>query len=144
MSDDNQPSLMVDAIVEKEGKVLLVKRKKDPFKDKWSFPGGKVDNNERVEDAVKREVREETSLDIELTDILGVYSDPNRDPRGHRVTTVFIANVEAGEPKEGSDAASVQWFPINDELELAFDHNKILNHYRLRKESRDTFWSLKN
>jgi ADP-ribose pyrophosphatase YjhB (NUDIX family) len=87
---------------------------------------------------------EETALDIEPTDILGVYSDPNRDPRGHRVTTVFIANVEAGEPKEGDDAASVQWFPINDELELAFDHNKILNHYRQRKESKETFWSSKN
>lgn len=144
MSNDNTPSLMVDAIVEKNGKILLVKRKKDPFKDKWSFPGGKVESGERVEEAVKRELLEETSVDIMPTEILGVYSDPNRDPRGHRVTTVFIANVEAGEPNEGNDAASVQWFPINDELVLAFDHNKILNHYRQRKESKETFWSSKN
>jgi 8-oxo-dGTP diphosphatase len=75
VSNDKSPSLMVDAIVEKEGKILLVKRKKDPFKDKWSFPGGKVDSGERVEDAIKRELLEETSLTVEPTDILGVYSD---------------------------------------------------------------------
>jgi 8-oxo-dGTP diphosphatase len=144
MSNDKSPSLMVDAIVEKEGKILLVKRKKDPFEGRWSFPGGKLNIGERVEDAVKRELLEETSIDIELKDILGVYSDPNRDPRGHRVTTAFVASVEAGEPKEGDDAATVQWFPINDEIELAFDHNKILNHYRQWTKSKQTFWSSKN
>jgi 8-oxo-dGTP diphosphatase len=143
VSNDKSPSLMVDAIVEKEGKILLVKRKKDPFKDKWSFPGGKVDSGERVEDAIKRELLEETSLTVEPTDILGVYSDPDRDPRGHRVTTVFISKVEAGEPEEGDDAASAQWFPINDEIELAFDHNKLLNHYRQWLKSKQTFWSSK-
>ena len=84
---------MVDAIVERDDKLLLVKRKKDPFKGSLSFPGGKVDIGEKVEDAVKRELREETSLEIELTDILGVYSDPARDPRGHRISVTFIARI---------------------------------------------------
>jgi 8-oxo-dGTP diphosphatase len=80
MSDKESPSVMVDAIVESNDKLLLVKRKKDPFKGFLSFPGGNVDLGEKVEDAVKREVREETSVDIEPTDILGVCSDPSRDP----------------------------------------------------------------
>ena len=72
MSDEKSPTIVVDAIVEKDYKLLLVRRKKDPFKGSLSFPGGKVDEGEKVEDAVKRELREETNLNIEPTDILGV------------------------------------------------------------------------
>ena len=71
---------MVDAIVERNDKLLLVKRKRDPFKGLLSFPGGKVDLGEKVEDAVKQELREETNLHIKSTDIQGVYSDPSKDP----------------------------------------------------------------
>jgi 8-oxo-dGTP diphosphatase len=141
MPSVDSPSLMVDGILEKEERVLFVKRKRDPFKGKLSFPGGKVDPGEKVEEAVKRELFEKTSLTIVPTDILGVYSDPKRDPRGHRVRVTFIAKVTGGEAAGGDDAESAQWFPVNDELDLAFDHNKILNDYRKWRKSKATFWS---
>ena len=89
MSDKESPSVMVDAIVERDDKLLSVKRKKDPFKGVLSFPGGKVDLGEKVEDAMKRELREETNLAIEPTDILVVYSDPSRDTRGHNIYYIY-------------------------------------------------------
>ena len=143
MSDSGPPSVMVDGILEKDDRVLYVKRKKDPFKGGWSFPGGKVNTGERVEDALKRELFEETGLVILPTDILGVYSDPARDPRGHRISVTFIAKVTGGEAKGGDNAESAQWFPINDELDLAFDHNKILNNYREWRKNKGTYWSSK-
>lgn len=143
MASTDSPSVMVDAILERENRILLVKRKKDPFKGKWSLPGGKVDLGETLEAAVKRELFEETSLTIIPTDILGAYSDPKRDPRGHRITVTFIANVSGGEAKGSDDAESAQWFPINDIPDLGFDHNKILNDYRQWRKSKATFWSSK-
>ena len=134
---------MVDAIVERDDKLLLVKRKKDPFKGSLSFPGGKVDIGEKVEDAVKRELREETSLEIELTDILGVYSDPARDPRGHRISVTFIARIISGEAKAADDAESIEWLPLNDQRNLAFDHNKILKDYQQWRNTKGTYWSSK-
>ena len=133
----------VDGIVERDDKLLLVRRKKDPFKGSLSFPGGKVDEGERVEDALKRELKEETNLDIEPTDILGVYSDPSRDPRGHRVSITFIATIKSGEAKAADDAESIVWLPINEQQDLAFDHNKILNAYRQWKKTKGTYWSTK-
>jgi 8-oxo-dGTP diphosphatase len=144
MSDSGgPPSIMVDGILEKDDKVLYVKRKKEPFKGGWSFPGGKVNTGERVEDALKRELFEETGLVILPTDILGVYSDPARDPRGHRISVTFIAKITGGETKGGDDAESVQWFPIHDDLDLAFDHGKILNNYREWRKNKGTYWSSK-
>ena len=143
MTSREPPSIMVDAILEQKDRVLFVKRGKDPFKGKWSLPGGKIDPGEKVEDAVKRELFEETSLAIVPTGILGVYSDPKRDPRGHRVSITFIAKASGGEAKGGDDAESAQWFPINEELDLAFDHNKILNDYKQWRKSIGTFWSSK-
>ena len=134
---------MVDAIVERDDKLLLVRRKKDPFKGSLSFPGGKVDEGEKVEDALKRELREETNLDIEPTDILGVYSDPSRDPRGHRISITFIATIKSGDAKVADDAESIEWLPINEQKDLAFDHNKILKDYRQWKKTKGTYWSTK-
>lgn len=144
MSDSGgPPTIMVDGILEKDDMVLYVKRKKDPFKGSWSFPGGKLNTGERVEDAIKRELFEETGLVILPTDILGIYSDPARDPRGHRISVTFIAKITGGEAKGADDAESVQWFPIHDELDLAFDHNKILNNYREWRKNKGTYWSSK-
>lgn len=143
MSDRESSSVMVDAIVERDDKLLLVKRKKDPFKGSLSFPGDKVDIGEKVEDAVKRELREETSLEIELTDILGVYSDPARDPRGHRISVTFIARIISGEAKAADDAESIEWLPLNDQRNLAFDHNKILKDYQQWRNTKGTYWSSK-
>jgi len=143
MSEKESPSVMVDAVVIENEKLLLVTRKKDPFKGFLTFPGGKVDEGEKVEDAVKRELREETSLDIEPTDILGVYSDPSRDPRGHRISVAFIARVISGEAKPSSDAESIEWLSVNEIKELGFDHNKILKDYQIWRSAKGTFWSSK-
>ena len=135
---------MVDGIVERDHKLLMVRRKKDPFKGSLSFPGGKVDEGERVEDALKRELKEETNLDIEPTDILGVYSDPSRDPRGHRIYITFIATIKSGDAKAADDAESIEWLSINEQQDLAFDHNKILKDYRHWKKTNGTYCSTKN
>jgi ADP-ribose pyrophosphatase YjhB (NUDIX family) len=87
------PIPTVDTIIQKDSQILLVKRKKEPFKGFLAFPGGFVNEGERIEDAAKREAKEETSLDIELVDILGVYSDPNRDPRGHICCYLFLVSA---------------------------------------------------
>ena len=80
-------------------KVLIIKRKKDPFKNYFSLPGGFVNEGEKVEDAIKREAEEELLVKVEPIDILGVYSDPNRDPRGHIISITFIAKINSVEPK---------------------------------------------
>ncbi len=121
------PVLTVDAVAIRDNKILLIKRRYEPFKGKWALPGGKVECGERVEEAVLRELKEETGLDGEIVKLVGVYSDPNRDPRGHYVTVAFLVNVK-GEPKAGSDAKEARWFDIEEIPwdELAFDHEKII------------------
>jgi 8-oxo-dGTP diphosphatase len=126
-------------------KILLIKRKKDPFKDYFALPGGFVDEGEKVEDAVIREAEEELSVKVEPTDILGVYSDPNRDPRGHIISIVFICKIISGELKAGDDAAHLQWTEINGlkDIKLAFDHHKILSDYKTWLKNKGTYWSSK-
>jgi 8-oxo-dGTP diphosphatase len=143
------PIPTVDTIIQKDSKILLVKRKKDPFKGYLVLPGGFVNQGERVEDAARREVKEETSLDIELVDILGVYSEPKRDPRGHIMSTVFIGEISQNNDKVDAiakdDAATIEW--INLEVEntsFGFDHKKIISDYRKWKKFGGTFWSSKN
>jgi len=123
------PVLTVDTVVFHEGKVLLVKRGSEPFKGKWALPGGRVECGERVEDAALRELKEETGIDAELVTLISVYSDPQRDPRGHYVSVAFLA-VPKGEatPKAGTDAAEAKWFPLSEVPwdDLAFDHAQIL------------------
>jgi len=144
------PIPTVDTIIEKDSQVLLIKRKKDPFKEKMVFPGGFINEGERVEDAAVREVKEETSLDIELDHILGVYSDPSRDPRGHIMSTVFIGKIsdksDKKEPMAGDDAAAIKWVDLEtvEEESLGFDHKKILMDYKEWKQSKQTSWSSKN
>ncbi|MBA2268787.1 MAG: NUDIX hydrolase [Thermoproteota archaeon] len=144
------PISTVDTIIEKASQVLLIKRKKDPFKEKMVFPGGFINEGERVEDAAVREVKEETSLDIELDHILGVYSDPSRDPRGHIMSTVFIGKIsdksDKKEPIAGDDAAAIKWVNLDtvEEESFGFDHKKILMDYKEWKQSKQTSWSSKN
>lgn len=126
-------------ILEKDGDLLLVKRKKDPFKGFLCIPGGFVNLGEKVEQAAKREALEETNLNVEPTDILGVYSDPQRDPRGHTISITFIGKINNGETKAGDDADSIEWISIDDERHLAFDHHKILQDYRHWRKSRGTY-----
>lgn len=120
-----QPSLTVDAVIVKDGKIVLIKRKNDPFKGMWALPGGFVDYGERVEDATIREALEETSLEVELLALLGVYSAPDRDPRRHTVGVIYIAKPVGGELKAADDAAEAKWHDPAEPVELAFDHGQI-------------------
>ncbi len=121
------PRLTVDIIIETEGGIVLVERKNPPYG--WALPGGFVDYGETVEDAAAREAKEETGLDVEGLRQFHTYSDPSRDPRGHTVSTVFVARA-SGLPRGGDDAKTARAFPRDDlPGEMAFDHGKILKDY---------------
>lgn len=131
--DYPRPAVTVDAalLAKNAGKwhVLLIERKHDPFSGCWALPGGFVDENESVEEAMMRELMEETSLQVENLRQFRVYSKPGRDPRGHTVTVVFLAElaeIPAG-AKAGDDAGDLRWFPLSALPKLAFDHAEILN-----------------
>ncbi|AFL95680.1 hypothetical protein containing NUDIX hydrolase domain [Thermococcus cleftensis] len=119
--------LTADVVLLYNNGVVLIKRKHEPFKDSFALPGGFVEYGETVEEAAVREAREETGLDVRLIRLVGIYSDPNRDPRGHTVTAAFLA-VGSGTLKAGDDAKEVHVVPIDEALKLplAFDHEKIL------------------
>ncbi|MGC9307269.1 MAG: NUDIX domain-containing protein [Thermoplasmatota archaeon] len=119
--------LTVDGVIISDGKLLLIRRGNPPFKDAWALPGGFVDYGETVEAAVRREVKEETGLTTSIQQLVGVYSDPHRDPRGHTVSVVFLLAVESGTPEGGDDAVEAGWFSLDELPELAFDHAKIIN-----------------
>ncbi len=131
------PALTVDAIIEKNGEVLLIKRKNFPFKGAWALPGGFVEIGEDVEKAIVREVLEETGLDVDIENFQGVYSKPGRDPRGHVVSLCYVAKPRADvKPRGGSDSIEAAFFDIEllKDLELAFDHKRILSEYLERKD----------
>lgn len=127
---EKKPLLTVDCVVEHDEKVLLIKRKNPPFAECWALPGGFVEYLEKAEDAVIREVREEANVDITLEGLLGVYSEPGRDPRGHVVSICYVAR-STGAAKGGSDAEEAKFFdlPEINYPELAFDHDKIIKDY---------------
>lgn len=121
------PLLTVDALIVFEGKLVLIRRGNPPFKNHFALPGGFVEVGETVEAAVVREAKEETGLDIEIIKLLGVCSDPLRDPRGHTVSVCYLAKGR-GKLKAGSDAKDIRLFGLNEIPELAFDHNKIIEN----------------
>lgn len=124
--DYKSPKLTADGAILKDNKILLIKRKNDPFRGKWALPGGYVEYGEKVEDTVAREVYEETGLSTKIRDLIGIYSDPNRDPRGHTVTVVYLLDIQNGELKGGDDALDAKFFDLNDLPELSFDHKIII------------------
>ena len=130
MEEHKKRSLAADSIITEKGKIILVKRDIDPFKGEWCIPGGHVQYEETVEEAAIRESKEETGLEIELDEILGVYSKPGRDPRGNVVTITFKAHSVGGNLKASTDAAEAKWFDLDNLPDLAFDHKKILRDYR--------------
>ncbi len=119
-------TLTVDAIIPYQGKIVLIKRLNEPYKGFYALPGGIVEYGERVEDAVLREVEEETGLKGEIHSLVGVYSDPDRDPRGHFVSVCFVVIPKEGELKAGSDAKEVGLFSLDNLPKLAFDHEKMI------------------
>jgi 8-oxo-dGTP diphosphatase len=123
------PKLTVDAVIILNSKIVLIQRKNPPFKGKFALPGGFVEIGETVEEAVVREVLEETGLIIEIVKLLGVYSEPSRDPRGHTVSIVYLATGK-GVPRADSDAEGVCLFDLQEMPEMAFDHNRIIENAR--------------
>lgn len=126
------PTPTVDIIIELIDRpnrpILLIERKNPPFG--WAIPGGFVDYGESVETAAKREAKEEIGLDVELIEQFYVYSDPNRDPRQHTLSVVFIATA-TGEPQAADDAKNVGIYELGQlPQNLCFDHDRILKDYR--------------
>lgn len=129
MSKYKKPSLTVDILIQIGEGIVLIKRKNGPFKGKWAIPGGFVEYGEMVENAAKREAKEETGLEVQLIGLFGVYSDPNRDPRGHTISICYSAKKTGGELKASTDAADVKVFNEIPRNKLAFDHEKILRDF---------------
>ncbi len=128
------PKLTVDGILFDDDVILLIKRKNPPYKNKWALPGGFVEYNETTEDAVVREFKEETSLNCKIEELFGVYSKPNRDPRGHTVSIVYILKHIGGMLCGGDDASMAKFFQLDSLPELAFDHKKIIEDFVRRKK----------
>jgi 8-oxo-dGTP diphosphatase len=133
--DYKTPKLTTDGAIIKDGKILLIRRKNEPFKGKWALPGGFVEYGEKVEYAVIREVKEETGLITKIKEIFGIYSDPNRDPRGHTVTIVFLLNIITGKLNAQDDADSVKFFNLNKLPDLSFDHRIIIEDIKRRMKN---------
>ena len=133
------PSLTVDALWVDRGRVLLVRRGRPPFQGRWALPGGFVEPTETVEEALQRELKEETGLTGRAGPIVGVFSGPDRDPRRPTATVVFLVRGRAGPPTGGSDAAEAAWVPLGRARSLAFDHDTILRRgLRLLRGDRAT------
>jgi len=130
------PTPTVDVVIlmriaEGEG-VVLIERANPPYG--WALPGGFVDYGETCEQAAVREMKEETGLDVMLTGLLGVYSDPKRDPRQHTMSVVYTGIPDNPEAlKAGDDAARARVFPLGEWPELAFDHAAILDDFLARR-----------
>jgi 8-oxo-dGTP diphosphatase len=121
------PALTTDCVVfDDKGRVLLIRRKFPPFEGGFALPGGFVDVGETVEAACRRELEEETGLEVAGLTLVGVYSDPARDPRGHTCSVAFLGSGVRGEAIAGDDAAAVQWVADWRAAGLAFDHARIL------------------
>ena len=127
-----RPSLTVDAVAFRRKKesfeLLLIQRKHEPFEGRWALPGGFVDIDETLEEAVTRELKEETNLTgVELNQ-LHAFSALGRDPRGHTISVVFwgVLNTDQ-EIVAGDDAENAKWFNLDQLPELAFDHHEVIN-----------------
>lgn len=127
-----RPSITVDCLLVRiVGGVLqglFIKRKEEPFRDCWALPGGFMEMDETPEEAVVRELKEETGVHVEKTMQIGAFGAVNRDPRGRTVSIAFLAFSDGNqEAKAASDAMSVAWINLSEPLVLAFDHRDILN-----------------
>lgn len=111
---------------DKDGRVLVVRRKNPPFKGQYALPGGYVDYGESTEAAAVRELGEETGLTAARVSLIGVYSDPHRDPRGHVVSIAYRVETTGHDPRAGDDAQAAAFLADWEALDLAFDHRRIL------------------
>lgn len=130
MTTRPHPSVTVDGLVLVEGKLVAIRRRNEPFRGMPALPGGFVELGETTVDAVVREVREETGLVTKVLRLVGVFSDPRRDPRGHVVTIAYSLEPIGGQLKAGSDASDVVLVDPDDPPQMAFDHNDIVRTWR--------------
>lgn len=123
-----QPAIAVDCVVfDKAGRLLLIRRKNAPFKGQFALPGGFVEYGETTEAAARRELHEETRLRIGQLQLVGIYSDPKRDPRGHTISAAYVAvATRSTKVSGGDDAASAEFVADWVKQKLAFDHNIIV------------------
>ncbi len=131
--DHPRPAVTVDVVLfrrrdEESLEVLLIERGRPPYRGAWALPGGFVDTMEDLEDAARRELREETGLAAGDLIQVGAYGTPGRDPRGHTISVAYTGFAEAstGEPRGGDDATTARFFPLETRPPLAFDHDVIL------------------
>lgn len=134
------PSVTADILVLRRtgvsSQILLIKRRNDPFKDCWAFPGGFTEEGETLEQSASRELMEETGIDCQFLSQFKAFGDPGRDPRGRTVTIVFYVYVdEDTEFHPADDAKEAAWFDLNNLPALAFDHAKILEEFILAKHT---------
>lgn len=129
--DYPRPALTVDialfTLLNQKLHILLIQRKHDPFAGAWALPGGFVDENESLIDAARRELREETGIDLQELEQFGTFGDQGRDPRGWTVSVAFLSIAKADvKLRPADDAAAAKWFPMTDLPALAFDHDRII------------------
>jgi len=138
------PRVAVDSLIVKGNKIVLIRREIEPFKGMLDFPGGMLEYGETVENAVVREAKEETGLDVKVKELLGVYSDKSRDPRFHAITVAFIVKPIRGKLR-GSIEGEPDWYDIKKikPKKLGFDHAKILKDYLKWRKKKGTYWSTK-
>lgn len=118
---------VVFGLVGQELQVLLIERGNDPYKGCWAFPGGFMNMDETAEECARRELKEETLLEVHELKQLGAYTAVHRDPRERVISVVFYTLVHPTEVKGGDDARQAQWFPVKEVPKLAFDHDLILH-----------------
>ena len=133
-----KPSVTADGIVLKGNDIVLIKRGKEPFKGSYALPGGFLNYGERLEECAVREVLEETGVKTIVVELVGIYSSPDRDPRGHFVTAVYHLEPVGGMLKAGDDAKDAEWVPLDKLPKFAFDHGKIIQDFLSKRKERST------
>jgi 8-oxo-dGTP diphosphatase len=133
--DYPRPAVTVDVVIvtrEQTPRVLLIRRKADPFAGRWALPGGFIEMDETLEESARRELREETGVEAAALVQLHTFGDPGRDPRGRTISVAYLARIgrDQATATAGDDAAEAAWFPLRDPPPLAFDHAEILARAR--------------
>lgn len=135
MAKLKSPILATDGVILKGGRVLLTKRNIYPFSGFWVLPGGHVEYGEKVEDAIKREMKEELGVPVKIKKLLGVYSGPKRDPRYHSVAVAYLLEIGQGKISLNHESREYKYFPLKDlPRKIGFDHRQIIKDLIKRRQ----------